>query len=44
MEITKEERKKAERILGGLSYVGDKEQMIENIIKNQIRRGKGIYQ
>jgi hypothetical protein len=39
--ITEEERKKAEKILSGLTWVGDKEEMIENIVKKQIRK-KGI--
>ena len=41
-EITKEEREKANKILAGLTWIGDKEEMIENIVKNQIRR-KGLY-
>lgn len=42
MEITEEERKKAEKILAGLTWVGDEEAMIEQIVKNQVRR-KGYY-
>lgn len=38
MKITEEERKQAQKILAGLTWIGDEERMIEKIVKNQIRK------
>ena len=40
MEITDEERKQAEKILSGLTWIGDKEEHIKRIVKEQIRNKK----
>lgn len=42
-KITNEERRKAEKILSGLSWIGDREEHIENIVKNRVRRGEGYF-
>ena len=43
MKITDEERKEAQKILKGLTWIGDREEMIENIVKNQIRNKSKYY-
>lgn len=43
MEITDEERKQAEKILRGLTWIGDKEEMIECIVKHRIRNKSKFY-
>jgi K+/H+ antiporter YhaU regulatory subunit KhtT len=41
-KITDEERKQAGKILAGLTFVGDKEEMIKSIVKKQIRK-RSLY-